>query len=103
MPLYIIIGHDVANSSEKRALTRPAHLARLEQLQAENRLVLAGPTPIEHGDSAMSGSVIIAEFADDDSLRQWVNDEPYLINGVYSHVETRPFVMALGSALSHHQ
>lgn len=102
MPLYIIIGHDVANSSEQRALIRPVHLARLEKLQAENRLLVAGPTPTRHGESVMSGSVIIAEFADEDSLQQWLSEEPYLIHGVYSHVETRPFVMALGSALSHH-
>ena len=39
--LYAIIASDVANSLEQRLAARPAHLARLEQLKSEGRLVLA--------------------------------------------------------------
>lgn len=45
---------------------RPAHLARLQQLRDENRLIVAGPNPVadseEVGSAGFSGSVIIAEF-----------------------------------------
>ena len=43
--LYMICATDVADSLEKRLAARPAHLARLEQLKAEGRLILAGPFP----------------------------------------------------------
>ena len=43
--LYAIIAEDTADSLNKRLLARPAHLARLQQLQDQGRLVLAGPHP----------------------------------------------------------
>lgn len=101
MPLFAIIGHDVADSSAKRAEIRPAHLERLTALHAQNRLIIAGPTPITHGEPAMSGSLIIAHFDDIEQARAWVADEPYLHGGVYSHVDVRPFVQALPQVVSY--
>ncbi len=95
MPLFVIIGHDVANSATQRQKTRPEHLARLQILADENRLVLAGPTPVAHGDSTMSGSVIVADFDNLDSAQAWVDAEPYLRDGVYARVDVRPFVKVL--------
>ena len=43
--LYLIVGEDTPNSLEKRLAVRPDHVARLQALQAEGRLVLAGPFP----------------------------------------------------------
>lgn len=94
MPLFAIIGHDVADSTAKRAEIRPAHLERLTALHAQNRLVIAGPTP-NHGEPAMSGSLIIAHFDDIEQARTWAGDEPYLHSGVYSHVDVKPFIQAL--------
>ena len=95
MPLFAIIGHDVANSEAQRKITRPEHLARLQALDTEQRLVVAGPTPIEHGQSAMSGSIVIAEFESLDAAQTWAGAEPYLRDGVYSHVDIKPFIHVL--------
>ncbi|MBW6453687.1 MAG: hypothetical protein K0A92_07890, partial [Methyloprofundus sp.] len=43
--LYAILSVDVASSLEKRMAARPAHLARLQMLQDEARLIIAGPHP----------------------------------------------------------
>lgn len=98
MPLFMIVGHDVANSAQLRKETREAHVTRLKQLDAENRLVLAGPCPIEHGGKAMAGSLIVAAFESLEAVQEWANEEPYLKAGVYSHVDIRPFVKVLPSA-----
>lgn len=95
MPLFAIIGHDVADSSQKRAETRPAHLERLHQLSEQGRLIIAGPTPIEHGAGAMSGSLVIAEFDDLAQAQAWAQADPYLDAGVYSHVDIKPFIQVL--------
>ena len=95
MPLFAIIGHDVAHSDAQRKITRPEHLARLQALDTELRLVVAGPTPIEHGQSAMSGSIVIAEFESLDAAQTWAGAEPYLRDGVYSHVDVKPFIQVL--------
>ena len=95
MSLFAIIGHDVAGSSAQRQLTRAEHIERLQVLNREKRLVIAGPTPIEHGKTEMSGSLIIADFNSLTAAQEWASTEPYLRDGVYSHVDIKPFVQAL--------
>ena len=95
MPLFALLSHDAANSTEQRAATRPEHVERLKKLEQEGRLKIAGPCPIVHGEPAMSGSVIIAEF---DSLKEaqtWAQADPYLRDGVYTHTVVKPFIQAL--------
>ena len=99
MPSFVIIGHDVANSSEQRLITRAEHVQRLQVLEREQRLIIAGPTPIEHDKEAMSGSLIIADFDSLEAAQAWVNAEPYLRDGVYSHVDIRPFIQTLPTPL----
>ncbi|WP_201617487.1 YciI family protein [Psychrobacter urativorans] len=102
MPLFAIIGHDVAHSSAQRKITRAEHLARLQVLDSEKRLLIAGPTPIEHGQGAMtdaviemSGSIVIANFKSLEAAQAWASAEPYLRDGVYSHVDIKPFIHVL--------
>lgn len=95
MSLFAIIGHDVANSSAQRQTTRAEHVERLQVLDREQRLIIAGPTPIEHGKSEMSGSLIIADFDSLEAAQTWADAEPYLRDGVYSHVDIRPFIHTL--------
>ena len=93
--LYVIIGHDVPHSLEKRLAARPLHLARLEQLQGEGRLLLAGPFPaidsIDPGPAGFDGSLIVAEFTDLEQATAWANTDPYVTAGVYRHVDIKPF------------
>ncbi|KZN12888.1 YciI family protein [Marinomonas sp. TW1] len=93
--LYSIVGQDVANSLSARQSVRPAHLERLEALQKEGRLVLAGPNPaIESdtpGEAGFTGSIIIAEFTDLKAAKTWAEADPYVAAGVYQSVEVKPF------------
>lgn len=93
--LYAIIATDVAGSLENRLASRPAHLARLEQLKAEGRLVLAGPHPavdsIDPGSAGFSGSLIVAEFDSLDAAKAWADADPYRAAGVYTEVVVKPF------------
>lgn len=91
--LFAIIAYDCADTVQKRQQVRPQHLARLQALGS--RLVLAGPTPIAHGSSVMSGSLIVADFEDEQTAHAWAKADPYLLGGVYSHFELRPFVQVL--------
>lgn len=93
--LYAIIATDVDNSLEKRLSVRPAHLERLQQLQTEGRLVLAGPNPAvdsnDPGAAGFSGSLIVAEFASLDAAQAWAKADPFVEAGVYAHVQVKPF------------
>ena len=93
--LYAITGQDTPNSLEKRLSVRPAHVARLQVLQDEGRLLLAGPFPAvdsnDPGIAGFSGSLIVAEFTSLAAAVEWAQADPYVTAGVYAHVEVKPF------------
>ena len=73
---YAIISEDINNSLPLRKEARPAHVARLEHLRDEGRLLVAGPHPAldtpEPGDAGFTGSLVMAA-------------------GVYAKVTVKPF------------
>jgi uncharacterized protein YciI len=93
--LYAIIAQDIDDSLSKRLEARPAHLARLEAMQAEGRLVLAGPFPAvdsnDPGSAGFSGSLIVAQFDSLEAARDWAEADPYRAAGVYAQVQVKPF------------
>ena len=97
--LYVIYGEDYPNSLSARLAARPAHLARLQELQAQGRLILAGPCPAidspDPGPAGFSGSVIVAEFPSLEDAQTWAEADPYVAAGVYERVSVRPFKKVL--------
>lgn len=97
--LYAIISEDVPNSLERRLAARPDHLARLEELRDEGRVVLAGPHPAidaeNPGDAGFSGSLVVAEFDSLEDAKSWADADPYMIAGVYAKVIVKPFKKVL--------
>jgi len=92
---YVINGTDVEDSLERRLSVRAAHLARLEQLKDEGRLLLAGPYPAvdapDPGPAGFTGSLIIAEFESLEAAKAWADDDPYVAAGIYRDVTVKPF------------
>lgn len=97
--LYAIIATDSSNSLDKRREARPRHLARLEALRNEGRLVLAGPHPAidstDAGEAGFSGSLVVAEFDSLDAAQRWADADPYIDAGVYADVIVKPFLKVL--------
>ena len=93
--LYAIMATDIENSLSLRQQARSAHLARLQQLRDEGRLILAGPFPAVDNDdpsvAGFTGSLIVAEFADLQSAQSWAAADPYVAAGVYASVDIKPF------------
>ncbi|WP_061888387.1 YciI family protein [Aggregatibacter actinomycetemcomitans] len=79
----------------QRLSVREQHLARLTQLQAENRLLTAGPNPAiddeNPGDAGFSGSTVIAQFDSLQAAKDWAAQDPYVEAGVYGEVIVKPF------------
>jgi uncharacterized protein YciI len=92
---YAIEGYDGADVLARRMEARTAHLARLDALRDQGRLLLAGPCPAidadDPGPAGFSGSIVIAEFPSLAEARAWAQDDPYVAAGVYQRVEVRPF------------
>ncbi|HGM5489546.1 TPA: YciI family protein [Serratia fonticola] len=93
--LYLIYAQDVPGSLEKRLAVRPAHLARLQALRDEGRLVVAGPNPAidsnDPGQAGFTGSTVIAEFSSLEAAKSWAAQDPYVDAGVYGEVTVKPF------------
>lgn len=93
--LYAIIGEDVPDSLEKRLAARPAHLARLSELEAAGRIILGGPFPAidspDPGPAGFSGSLIVGEFDSLAAAQAWADADPYVAAGVYARVTVKPF------------
>lgn len=96
---YMIRGTDVPNSLDARKTARPAHLARLETLRDEGRLLLAGPLPAldsaDPGPAGFTGSLVVAEFASLADAKAWAEADPYVAAGVYASVDVQPFKKVL--------
>lgn len=97
--LYAIIATDHPASLAKRLEARPAHLQRLQALQDQGRLVLAGPHPAidsnDPGAAGFSGSLIVAEFESLTAAQAWADADPYIAAGVYDNVIVKPFKQVL--------
>lgn len=96
---YAIISQDVESSLEKRMAARPAHLARLEALKQQGRLLVAGPHPAidsdNPGDAGFTGSLVVAEFDSLTDAQSWADADPYIDAGVYQQVTVKPFKKVL--------
>ena len=97
--LYVIIGEDLPGTLDRRLAARPAHVERLQALQAAGRLILAGPCPAidspDPGPAGFSGSVIVAEFESLVAAQAWADADPYVAAGVYGKVAVKPFKKVL--------
>jgi uncharacterized protein YciI len=93
--LYAIISEDMPGALARRMEARAAHLERLKALNAEGRLVLAGPHPAidaaDPGPAGFTGSLVVADFATREAAIAWASEDPYCAAGVYARVTVKPF------------
>lgn len=93
--LYVIKAADRPQSLEQRRTVRADHLRRLQVLQQQGRLVLAGPLPAidseEPGPAGFTGSLIVAEFDSLEAAQEWAQTDPYVAAGVYQSTTVEPF------------
>ena len=96
---YMICSEDVENSLEKRMQTREKHLARLNELKDQGRLLIAGPLPAidseNPGEAGFTGSLVVAEFDSLEQAKLWASQDPYLDAGVYANSVVKPFKKVL--------
>lgn len=96
---YLIYSEDVENSAPLRQKGRSLHMARLELLKEEGRLLVAGPCPaidsVDPGEAGFTGSLVIAKFASLEDARLWADEDPFVEAGVYSKVIVKPYKKVL--------
>ena len=93
---FAIFGKDKDDSLALRKELRPAHLARLQTMLEQKRVLIAGPHPKSDGDDPMSsgftGSLMVIDFESQADAESWISEDPYVLGGVFESVEVKPFV-----------
>ena len=97
MPLFVVTCTDNDGTVEKRLAVRPQHLERLQKLDDEGRLIVAGAMPKDptNPQAGFYGSTLILDFDSREELDAWLQEEPFLKEGIYSHIDVKPFNKAL--------
>jgi len=92
VPLFVFIGHDGPDGSERRKLNRERHVAHLEALDRAVRLAYGGPIRDESDRSI--GALLILDAPDLEAARAIVDQDPYVTGGVFARIELNRFVRA---------
>ncbi len=96
---YVIYSEDVENSLNLRLSVRDKHIERLKDLQAQGKLLIAGPCPAidneDPGEAGFTGSLIVAEFDSLTAAQTWADQDPYISAGVYKKVTVKPYKKVL--------
>jgi len=90
--LFVIIGHDGPDGAAKRPAVRPAHLAHLRPLSQAGRVKIAGPFLDK------TGSLIVVEADSVAEVWALVARDPYVTEGIFNHVEVKPFAQVFPEA-----
>lgn len=96
---YVIMSEDHEASLEMRKSAWAAHLARLQTMLDDGRLLLAGPLPAvdspDPGPAGFTGSLVIGDFPSLNEAEAWAAEDPYFAAGVYKSVTVKPFKRVL--------
>ena len=93
--IFVILGFDGPDGQAKRKIHRAAHLAGLEPLSREGRVLLAGPF------TDQAGSLIVIEAESLEEAKRVAQEDPYTVHGVFERVEVHPFQKVLPALPQH--
>ena len=86
---------DKLNQAKGAVKENAGKLTGDKQLQAEGRLLTAGPNPAiddeNPGEAGFTGSTVIAQFESLSAAKDWAAQDPYVEAGVYGDVIVKPF------------
>ncbi|MBN3832075.1 YciI family protein [Burkholderia sp. Ac-20344] len=94
---FAVFATDQPGMRDVRDRVRPIHRSYLRSADQHGVVVrLGGPTLDPHGD-AMNGTLLVVEADDIHAVMQFVGNDPYVKEGLFSHVEVRPWDWSLGN------
>ncbi|GAB3640894.1 YciI family protein [Spirosoma arcticum] len=88
---YVIHAYDHtdADALDRRMAVRPAHLDYVRQLKADGQFIVGGALLDSEG--RMIGSMLMLDLETDEQLADYLNTDPYIVQGVWDKVDVKPF------------
>lgn len=81
------------NAMERRLAARDAHLALHQKLKKEGHMLYGGAI-LKNG--KMAGSNIICKFDSREEFDNWINNDPYVTEGVWKDITVYEYKSAPG-------
>jgi uncharacterized protein YciI len=92
---YALVYDVVADYIARRAALRDAHLTLARQAQARGELLLAGAL----GDP-IDGALLVFRAADPSVVEEFARHDPYVVNGLVTRWQVRPWTVVVGNELA---
>ncbi len=94
MKQYVVVAQDGKDEQalERRMAARPEHLVGAKALKENGHFIVGGAMLDDN--EKMIGSVMILQFENDEQMKEWYDNEPYIQQGVWKFVEVMPFKVA---------
>lgn len=91
---YVIHAYDHTDSDalDRRMAVRPAHLDYIAQLKEKGQFILGGA--LLNPDGKMIGSMLLLALDTEDQLNDYLNSDPYIVQGVWDKIDAKPFRQA---------
>lgn len=91
---FMITAYDGTDTEalERRLRVREDHLAGAKQLEASGQFIAGGAILDSHG--KMIGSTLYMNFESRGQLDEWLNNDPYVVNGVWLDIKVDPIKLA---------
>ena len=77
---------------QRRLKVRDEHLRKISGLKKDGEFIFGGA--ILDDDGKMTGSMIVYDFPDRETLDERLKNEPYITEGVWEKLEIKPFRLA---------
>lgn len=94
---FLVIARDGTDEGalDRRLQARPTHLEGIAPLVESGQVLVGGAILSASGD--MVGSMVLADFPDRKDLDAWLENDPYVTQGVWREIEVTPFRTAVGA------
>jgi uncharacterized protein YciI len=91
---FLLLAYDGTDpeAPQRRLKVREEHLFKISLLKKAGEYLFGGAILDESG--KMTGSMIVYDFPDRQSLEERLKDEPYIAGGVWKEIKIKPFRIA---------
>lgn len=88
---YVIHAYDHTDGDalDRRMAVRPAHLDYVRKLKTDGRFLLGGA--LLDADGRMIGSMLMLDLETEEQLADYLNTDPYIVQGIWDKIDVKPF------------
>jgi len=94
MPQFLILADDYKDPDalSRRLSVRENHLQRMREERMKGNFIIGGAKLNEQ--SNMHGSMLVVQLENEEAVKKWVEEDPYVTGKVWEKIEILPFRIA---------